>query len=121
VVAVIDWHFFQSDKIHFGEQVVSANEMLKWRWSLTSDRYCVGPDGRAYKWKLRSASQNCLQAENSPVDLVKYHNRNFGIRKPSHPPYLEISPSVTHMLDYIITTFVYVEKLSQDEAVAVYS
>ncbi|KAF9236611.1 hypothetical protein BU15DRAFT_10349, partial [Melanogaster broomeanus] len=101
VIAVIDWHIFQSDKIHFGEQVVRADELLKWRW-FSSDRHCVGPDGREYKWKLCS-SRNCV--------LAKYHKRNFGIMKPSHPPYLEISRSVTHMLDYIITTFVYVEEL----------
>ncbi|KAF9230009.1 hypothetical protein BU15DRAFT_57559 [Melanogaster broomeanus] len=114
VVAVIDWHTFRSDKIHFGEQVVKADELLKRRW-LSSDRHCVGPDGRAYKWKLRSSSRNCLQAENSPVELAKYHKRNFGIMTPSHPPHLEISPSVTHMLDYIITTFVYVENLSEQQ------
>ena len=37
---------------------------------------------------------------------------------PKHDPYLEVSPSVSHMLDYVIITFIYAEKLSIDNEVA---
>ncbi|KIJ07880.1 hypothetical protein PAXINDRAFT_60208, partial [Paxillus involutus ATCC 200175] len=113
-LAVISWHVFQSDEIRFGGQVIKADDMLTWRW-FSSTRHFIGPDGRAYKWKLRSSNLNCLQHEDSQDELAKYHNRNLGIRSPSHPPYLEISPSVTHILDYIIVTFVYIETLSQQQ------
>ncbi|KIO04604.1 hypothetical protein M404DRAFT_1000464 [Pisolithus tinctorius Marx 270] len=47
--------------------------------------------------------------------LTKYHKRNLGIRKPSHPPYLEISESLRHMLDHVVVTFIYAEMLSESE------
>ncbi|KAF8842601.1 hypothetical protein BDN67DRAFT_1067575 [Paxillus ammoniavirescens] len=118
-LAVINWHIFRTDEIHFGGQVIKAGDMLKRRRWFSSDYYFTGPDGRAYKWNLRSSNLNCvLQPEGSDEELAKYHNRNLGIRSPSHPPYLEISPSVTHILDYIIVTFVYIETLSQAQQIA---
>ncbi|KIJ63411.1 hypothetical protein HYDPIDRAFT_92440 [Hydnomerulius pinastri MD-312] len=112
VIAVIEWHRLRGTKIHFRGQVNKANDILtRGRWS-TSDRHFIGPDGRPYKWKLRSNTLNCV---NSRTELAKFHKRNFGLMSRSHAPYLDISPSVTHMLDYIVTTFVYVEKLSQDK------
>ncbi|KAI6097453.1 hypothetical protein F5141DRAFT_1148541 [Pisolithus sp. B1] len=47
--------------------------------------------------------------------LAKYHQRKLGIRKPSHPPYLEISESLRHMLDHVVMTFIYAEMLSKSE------
>ncbi|KAF8548306.1 hypothetical protein OG21DRAFT_1423294, partial [Imleria badia] len=46
--------------------------------------------------------------------LVKFHTRNLGIRKPSHPPFLEIAPEVAHMLDHIIVTYIYMERMRRD-------
>ncbi|KAH7882507.1 hypothetical protein F5I97DRAFT_261845 [Phlebopus sp. FC_14] len=81
--------------------------------NLSSSQSFVGSDGRKYKWKIEST--NCwLKAENSVVELAKYHRCNLGFLTPQHPPYIEISPSVLHILDEIIMTFVYAEKLSQD-------
>ena len=37
---------------------------------------------------------------------------------PKHGPYLEVSPSVSHMLDYVIITFIYAEKISIDFEIA---
>lgn len=34
---------------------------------------------------------------------------------PSDPPYLEVSPSVMAMLDFVLITYVYLETLRQDE------
>ncbi|KIJ10661.1 hypothetical protein PAXINDRAFT_172094, partial [Paxillus involutus ATCC 200175] len=93
-LAVINWHVFRSDEIRFGGQVIKADDMFTQRW-FSSDRHFIGPDGCAYKWKLSLSDVNCvLQPEDSQDQLAKSHDRNFGIRSPSHPPYLEISPSV---------------------------
>ncbi|KAH7882509.1 hypothetical protein F5I97DRAFT_1905650 [Phlebopus sp. FC_14] len=113
VVAVIDWHWIRSPTIHFRGQAVSAKTMFTRRF-WTSNRSFVASDGQTYKWKIKST--NCsLRAEKSSTELAKYHKRNFGIMKASHPPYLEVSPSILHILDDIVTSFVYVEKVSRDE------
>ena len=43
------------------------------------------------------------------MELVRFHRKNIGIRKPAHPAYLDVSPRVVSMLDFIILTFVYAE------------
>ncbi|KAI6037807.1 hypothetical protein EDC04DRAFT_2090068 [Pisolithus marmoratus] len=113
VIGVITWHTFRSTKIWLRATGVEvpAKSLLKSKWC-SSTRTFIGPDGEAYGW---SKNTNCtLKAEGSDLQLAKYHQRNFGIRKPSHAPYLEVSPSISHMLDYILIIFVYAEKLSQE-------
>lgn len=46
--------------------------------------------------------------------LVRFHKKNLGIKKQLHPPYLEVSPKVTRILDHVILTYVYVESLRQE-------
>ena len=47
----------------------------------------------------------------SHEEVVRFHKKNLGIMKKSHPAYLNVSPEVVPMLDHIILTFVYVERL----------
>lgn len=54
------------------------------------------------------------ETKHDRVRLVKFHNRNLGIRKPSHPPFLEVAQEVAHMLDYIIVTYIYMERMRRD-------
>lgn len=54
------------------------------------------------------------ETKHARAHLVKFHTRNFGIRKPSHPPFLEIAPEVAHMLDHIIVTYIYMERMRRD-------
>lgn len=55
-----------------------------------------------------------MKLAESDVALAKFHKKNFGIRKQSHPPYLDISPKVIAMLDHVILTYVYVESLRRE-------
>lgn len=50
----------------------------------------------------------------SNVELVRFHEKNLGILKQSHPAYLNVSPQVVPMLDHVILTFLYVESLRQE-------
>ncbi|KAI6140338.1 hypothetical protein BKA82DRAFT_4398446 [Pisolithus tinctorius] len=115
VIGIITWHMFRNPKIWLKATgvEVSGNSLLKTKW-FSSSRIFTGPDGKTYRWSLRST--NCtLKEEGSDLELAKYHQRNLGIMSPSHAPYLEVSPSVSHMLDYVVITFIYAEKLSQDK------
>ncbi|KIJ59423.1 hypothetical protein HYDPIDRAFT_44011 [Hydnomerulius pinastri MD-312] len=114
VMAVIEWHRLKKTLIRFRGREVEADTMLykrPWSWG----RYFAGPDGHTYKWKV--GFRYCwlkVEAKHTRVPLVKYHKRNLGIRKPSHPPYLDVSSAVTHMMDHIVVTYIYMERLRQD-------
>jgi len=47
--------------------------------------------------------------------LARPHRRSYGIIGSKHDPYLEIHPDLGHMLDMVILTFIYVEKLRMDD------
>ncbi|KAI9570680.1 hypothetical protein HD554DRAFT_2018052 [Boletus coccyginus] len=106
-MATIEWHALKGTLIRFNGNEIQADAMLGKR----RGRYFVGPDKRNYKWKLEST--HCWLAE-SNVALARFHKKNFGIRKQSHPPYLDVSPAVRHMLDHVILTYVYVESLRRE-------
>ncbi|KAH0830092.1 hypothetical protein J3R83DRAFT_1427 [Lanmaoa asiatica] len=57
-----------------------------------------------------------MKPAGSDVELVRFHKKNLGILKQSHPAYLNVSTKVVPMLDHIILTFVYVESLRQERA-----
>ncbi|KAI6156350.1 hypothetical protein EDD17DRAFT_1051861 [Pisolithus thermaeus] len=114
VIGIITWRLFRGARIWLKATgvEVAGNSLLKPKWF--SSRTFTGPDGKTYSWNLQST--NCrLKEERSGVELAKYHKRNRGIMSPSHAPYLEVSPSLSHMLDYVVVTFVYAEKLSLDK------
>ncbi|KAI9570679.1 hypothetical protein HD554DRAFT_2037165 [Boletus coccyginus] len=95
----------------FDGNVIPADVMLEKRaWS--TGRYFVGPDRHTYKWKLEST--HCwLKPSESDVHLVRFHKKNLGILKESHPAYLDVSPEAVPMLDHVVLTSVYVESLRQ--------
>ncbi|KAI6110869.1 hypothetical protein EDD16DRAFT_1710546 [Pisolithus croceorrhizus] len=114
VIDIIIWHPFRGARIWLKATgvEVAGNSLLKAKWF--SSRTCTGPDGKTYSWNLQST--NCrLKEERSGVELAKYRERNRGILSSSHAPHLEVSPSLSHMLDYVVVTFVYAEKLSLDK------
>jgi len=111
-MGVIEWHRLKETVFRFDGNVIPADAMLEKRaWN--TGRYFVGPDRHTYKWKLEST--HCwLKPAESDVELVRFHKKNLGILKESHPAYLDVSPEVVPMLDYVILTFVYVESLRRE-------
>ncbi|KIK93043.1 hypothetical protein PAXRUDRAFT_829396 [Paxillus rubicundulus Ve08.2h10] len=112
-MGVIEWHKLKKTIIRFNGKELEADAMLEKR-SWENGRYFTGPDKRSYKWKL-GATYCWLKAAESDVELARFHQKNLGIRKESHPPYLDVSSKVVHMMDHIIITYLYVEKLRQEQ------
>lgn len=48
-------------------------------------------------------------------EVARYHRGSLGIIGSKKKPSLDVDPDVVHMLDLIILTFVYVEKLRADK------
>ena len=53
-------------------------------------------------------------------EVARSHRRSYGIIGSKQDPYLEIHPDLAHILDTVILTFIYVEKLRMDEDAAKY-
>ncbi|KAI6109087.1 hypothetical protein EDD16DRAFT_1710556 [Pisolithus croceorrhizus] len=115
IIGVITWHTFEDTTLWLkatGSEV-AAKSLLQSKL-FSSNRTFTAPDGKTYVWNIRKT--NCtLKVKGTNLQLVKYHKRNMGIMSPSHPPYLEISPSVYHILDVLLVTFIYAEKMSKKE------
>ncbi|KAF8128217.1 hypothetical protein EV363DRAFT_1170817 [Boletus edulis] len=114
VLCVIEWHRVKKTKFLFGQREMAVDRIL-YRRPYSWGRYFTGPDGLTYKWKV--GFRYCWlkhETKHARAHLVKFHGRNLGIRKPSHPPFLEIAPEVAHMIDHIIVTYMYMERLRRD-------
>lgn len=51
----------------------------------------------------------------SQAEVARYHRANLGVIGKRSSAFLEITPEGEHMLDLIILTFIYVEKLRKDK------
>ncbi|KAI6107311.1 hypothetical protein EDD17DRAFT_1713277 [Pisolithus thermaeus] len=113
IIGVITWRTYRDTTIWLkatGSEVAAKSLLHSKLFS--SSRTFTAPDGKTYVWNLWRT--NCtLEEQGTNLQLVKYHRRNVGIVSPSHPPYLEISPSVYHILDLVLVTFIYAERISK--------
>ncbi|KAF9232045.1 hypothetical protein BU15DRAFT_81673 [Melanogaster broomeanus] len=117
-MGVIEWHKVKNTLIRFNGRELEADVMLKKRaWS--TGRYFEGPDKRFYKWKL-GPGYCWLKPADSNAELAKFHKKTLrlGMLKQSQPPFIDarVSTSATHMMDHIIVTYVYAEKVRHDRA-----
>ena len=105
--------------------------------SLCSKRTFTGPDGLPYRWDMLSdvvvVSTECVKIfeirlltfslsvvqlsrdDRSKKEIARYHRGSLGIIGRRRDPRLDVDPDMTHMLDLIVLTFVYVEKIRMDK------
>ncbi|KAJ8502479.1 hypothetical protein ONZ45_g11716 [Pleurotus djamor] len=112
-LAEIEWHTFASSRLRFQGKDVAFTDMFQRVGFAWRDRVFVGTDDREYKWRLSSASKLYLN-DRTETPVARSHKLSLGIFGPSHSPYLEVFPEGEGILDMIIITFVYVEKLRRD-------
>ncbi|KAH0832271.1 hypothetical protein J3R83DRAFT_13264 [Lanmaoa asiatica] len=134
VLAQIEWHLVGPSTFRMNGQDLQSDTFIPRHGILGRKRTFTGPDGRSYRWDMLHhtavvrpslgpvAPSRALicptqmsRNDETRTKLVRYHKRTFGILAPKHPPYLDIQPEVVHMLDMIVVTFVYIEKLRMDK------
>ncbi|EGN95739.1 hypothetical protein SERLA73DRAFT_186926 [Serpula lacrymans var. lacrymans S7.3] len=111
VVAEIDWHSWTSSKFRFNGNQVRSEDYIPSTGFTRRKRTFIGPDGRKYKWTL---GRRTPSLELGDIPVARFHKRSLGVIGQSHPPYLEIYPAGEHIVDAIVLTFIYVEKLRKD-------
>ncbi|KAF8801977.1 hypothetical protein BYT27DRAFT_7197424 [Phlegmacium glaucopus] len=94
-LAEIDYSYFLTSRIRYNGIDMDTTEFFrKSGWSLFGrNRVFKGPDGKEYEWQA---------------------GRRVCKVRDARPASLEISPQGQHMVDLIVVTFIFVEKLRTD-------
>ncbi|TFK24618.1 hypothetical protein FA15DRAFT_687387 [Coprinopsis marcescibilis] len=125
-IAKVDYRAIEpSSKITFQNTTKRVDSFFrkgKMNWKgHGSDRMFTAPDGKEYRWVLGSLKSELFLNDEAKTPVAKYHLKHYGIIKDVRPASLEIFPSGEHIVDHIIVTFVYLEKLRKERQDAAHS
>ncbi|KAG1718611.1 hypothetical protein EDD22DRAFT_983527 [Suillus occidentalis] len=113
IIAEIEWNSWSSSLFRFNGTEVEAENFISMGGYINKKFVFTGPDGRSYRWDLQHKlvlSRN----ETLRTEVARYHRATLGIIGRKREATLEVSPGVVHMMDTIIITFIYVEKLRRE-------
>ncbi|KAJ3886205.1 hypothetical protein GG344DRAFT_81940 [Lentinula edodes] len=116
-VGKIGWALFKSSMITFGKgpEQKADQYFQKESWGFWGrHRVFTGPDRKEYKWVLGFYTPELILNDGSNTPVARFHRRKF-ILWNTPPGYLEILPSGVDMIDTILITFIYIEKLRKDK------
>jgi len=77
-------------------------------------RAFTGPDGLEYQWILGFRVPELVRRDAARTPVARFHRRRFVIFGKARRASLEIFPEGMHMVDLILVTFVYVQKIRND-------
>lgn len=78
-------------------------------------RTFTGPDSLPYRWDMGFKFVRLSRDDATRQELARFHRRRLGIIGSKRDPSLDVDPSLMHMLDTVVLTFIYVEKLRMDK------
>ncbi|KAG1818737.1 uncharacterized protein BJ212DRAFT_107875 [Suillus subaureus] len=108
ILAKIEWHTFTSTVIEYAGMNLATSQFIPTKGILGRRRVFRGPDGHLYKWKI--GPRECILMLGA-TEVARHHPLNLGFKKAGHEAYLEVFSPVEHMVDLVVLTFIYVEKL----------
>ncbi|KAJ3529186.1 hypothetical protein NMY22_g9105 [Coprinellus aureogranulatus] len=116
-IGEVEFHFFNPSIVTFNNASQTVDQLF--RKSLTllglgSNRIFTGPDGKEYRWKLGNTRPVLYTNDDTNTEVAKFHPADLLTTLSGQPVTLEIFPPGEHMMDFIIVTFVYIEKLRRD-------
>ncbi|KAF8652782.1 hypothetical protein AX16_004174 [Volvariella volvacea WC 439] len=115
-LARIDFHTIHQDVISMGGQDIEVSSFFRKGCfgAYGSNRIFTGPDGREYVWELGlTTSQLFLNDDSKPL-VANYYTKFWTLRHKPENAYLEIMPNGEHMVDVILVTFLYIEKIRNE-------
>lgn len=115
VIAEIEWHSWFSSKLRFNGTEVETEDFIPARGFLRRKYVFTGPDGRSYRWDLHRSVVVLSRNEELRTEVARYHRATLGIIGRKRKATLEVSLGVAHMMDTIIITFIYVEKIRREK------
>ncbi|KAJ7041960.1 hypothetical protein C8F04DRAFT_1176617 [Mycena alexandri] len=118
LLARIDWRLSDSSVIHFrGRELATREFFRKEGWgSYGRHRVFTARDGREFKWILGAytskASYLQLQlSDSAETPVAIYRPKKLGLFSKPRKASIEIFPPFEDMLDEIMVTFAYIERL----------
>lgn len=123
--AQIEFHTWRSSRFRFNGHSISVDDYFRKDGSSISlsryghDRVFTASDGKEYRWQLGAETMNMVRNDGRRTRVVEYKEYvpTIGPFK-GQPGSLVIDGSCLSILDEIILTFIYCEKLWTDRRVA---
>jgi len=115
VMGRIDWRCFGSSIFTIGGQRLESNAFLPRHGFFGNKRTFTGPDGRRYRWDMNYRDVVLSLDDTSKTEIARYHRATLGIIGKRRSACLEIASDAEHMLDLVVLTFIYVEKLRMEK------
>ncbi|KAF8352172.1 hypothetical protein F5887DRAFT_16376 [Amanita rubescens] len=108
-LAEIKFNTISSSVMSYDGKVYETSQFFSkkgWVWHRTF----TGPDGLEYQWILGYGPE-LLRRDAARTPVARFH---LGCVCRGRPPSLEIFPEGMHMVDLILVTFVYIQKIRND-------
>ncbi|KAI5989989.1 hypothetical protein EDD15DRAFT_2198335 [Pisolithus albus] len=113
-IGEIEWNLMGPSVMRLYGQEMMTNSFIPSHGVTGRKRTFTGPDGLPYRFWLGIGTQ-LSRNDATSQELARSHTRSLGITGPRRDPFLDIDPSLMHMLDMVVLTFIYVEKLRRDK------
>jgi len=104
-VGRIEWRSFSNTELWMGERMIQPYKNGTFR----SSKIFRAADGRDYKWKIAGGYLLLVMEGGSDTPIVTFHKAKGGFFSTPRLAFLEITPQGVHILDDIVTTFVWFE------------
>ncbi|KAL0947775.1 hypothetical protein HGRIS_013851 [Hohenbuehelia grisea] len=116
-IAEIDWKADVSQStFKYREKEMAIGDYFNkykqgWRGK---DRIFNGPDGQDYRWRISASNAELTAQDPSRTPIARYEPEQPNLVSKTKKATLEIYPEGEHMVDTIVVSFVYMEKIRKD-------
>ncbi|EKM83246.1 hypothetical protein AGABI1DRAFT_82873 [Agaricus bisporus var. burnettii JB137-S8] len=116
--AQVEYHTFASSRFRYNSLDVSVSDYFRkegWSW-YGRGRVFKACDGEEYRWDLRAGHLEMIKNDGSKKRVVKFreYRPSLGPLMKRRPASLEVDDSCIPILDEIVMTFIYCEKLRKE-------
>ncbi|KAJ7490970.1 hypothetical protein FB451DRAFT_628578 [Mycena latifolia] len=115
-LAHIDWRLVESSVIRFrGRELVTRDffrkEGMGW---FGPHRVFTALDGKEYKWIIGADTTKLTLHDDAETQVARYHSKKRGLLSKPQKASLEVFSPFEDMVDEIVVTFVYMERLREE-------
>ncbi|KIM56369.1 hypothetical protein SCLCIDRAFT_132908 [Scleroderma citrinum Foug A] len=114
-IGEIEWHLFGTSIMRLHGEEMKTDRFIPRHGFTGRKRTFTGPDGRPYRWDMHSSVVVLSQDDATRRELARSYRRCLGILGPKREPSLDMHPDLMPIVDTVVLTFVYVEKLRMDK------
>ncbi|KAJ7142142.1 hypothetical protein C8R43DRAFT_582603 [Mycena crocata] len=116
-LAHINWRVFESSVIRFrGSELATRDLFRKDGWGCYGrHRIFTALDGREYKWILGAYTSQLKVNDDTETVVARYRPKKLGLFSKPRKASLEILPPFEHLMDEILVTFVYIERVRKQK------